>query len=108
MWSIAVHDLYLTSETFYSLTPRQYDALVKRLERKREHDEFMLAQLTSSVINFSMCRPRESVKPQDLMPSQRGKTPQPKKVRITKARKKAITDTLHGGFAMLMARAKTR
>jgi hypothetical protein len=106
MWSIAVYDLGLTSEDFYSLTPRKYDALVKRWEREREHSEFMLAQLTSSVINFSTCRPKESVKPQELMPSQWGKTPQPKKVRITKARKKAITDTIHGGFAMLLARSK--
>jgi hypothetical protein len=107
MWSIAIYDLSLTPEQFFALTPRQFDALAKRHERRMEHDEFMLAQLTSCLVNFSMCRPKESVTPKDFMPSQFGKPgPKQKKIRLTKARRKAVSDTLSAGMAALVARGK--
>lgn len=109
MWSVAVYDLHLTSDQFFALTPRQFDALVKRRERQVEHDEFMLAQLTAYTVNFSMCRPKDAVAPRDFMPSQMGKAdPRNKKIRITKKRKQAITESIQSGFAFLRVRQEAK
>lgn len=67
---MARHDLGLSSEEFFSLQPRQLDALVKRHDRAKQENEFLFAQLGSLVVNFSMSRPKESIQPKDLMPSQ--------------------------------------
>jgi hypothetical protein len=91
LWSIARYDLSLSSEEFYSITPRQLDALIKRRERETQEREFMLAQLTSYLINFSMCRPKKAVSPRDFMPSEWAKTPpKPKRVRMTKKRRAEV------------------
>jgi hypothetical protein len=68
-WSIAVMDLGLSSDEFYSLTPRNLTALRDRHERKIKSNEFLFGQLTSYMVNFSMCRPDPPTKPSDFMPS---------------------------------------
>lgn len=109
MWSRAVYDLRLTPSQFYALTPRQYHALMQRRERETEHAEFMAAQIAAQVVNFSMCHPKDPVRPRDFMPSQAGKEPpKPKRVRITKALQKRITANVREGFALLMQRRPTR
>lgn len=67
---MARHDLGLSSEEFYSLQPRQLDALIKRHERGKQETEFLFAQLGCLVANFSMARPKDAIQPRDLMPSQ--------------------------------------
>jgi hypothetical protein len=105
LWSRGVYDLGLTPDVLFALTPRQFHALTQRHERRIEHDEFMVAQLAACVINFSMAHPKEPVKPADLMPSQVGKKPKQKKIRLTKKRRQAVTETFRAGFAMLRARS---
>lgn len=105
MWSIARYDLGLSDVEFYSLTPRQFDALVKRRERDVVTTEFLFAQLTAAVVNFSTCRPKETVHPRDFMPSEFGKQTQPaKRVRMTKKVRKHVTESFRAGFALLMQR----
>jgi len=63
-------DLKLPESDFWQLTPRQLGALMERRKYAVEHDEFMLAQLTSCLINYSAAHPEKAVQPKDLMPSQ--------------------------------------
>jgi hypothetical protein len=70
LWSFARLELGLDTDEFYALTPRWFDALCRRHEQMTEDSEFMIAQLTSCVVNFSMGAPKEPVHPRDLMPSQ--------------------------------------
>jgi len=109
MWSVARYDLGLTSEEFFRLTPRQFDALVKRKEYETQRDEFMLAQIAGYTINFSMCHPKEPVDPFDLMPSMAGKekpsrqAQKQQRVRMTRQRRKQVTDQWRAGLAALRA-----
>lgn len=70
LWSIAIYDLGLSEEQFYSCTLKQIKALIKRKELAVSHGEYMLAQLTSYVINFSgASAPKNPTTPQQFMPS---------------------------------------
>lgn len=64
------YDLGLTSEEFYTLQPRQLDALIKRHEREKQETEFLSAQIASCIVNFSMAHPKKPLQPRDFMPSE--------------------------------------
>ena|ERR1700739_3208643 len=105
LWSIAIYDFKLTPEQFYSFTPRQLDALIKRKELADRMNEFLFGQLTAAVVNFSMAHPKESLSAQDFMPSEFGKPkPHPKRVRITKKVRDEVTQSVRDGFAALLKR----
>ena len=70
LWSHARIDLGLTDEEFYDLTPRQIDALSKRFRERTVEQEFLFAQLTTYVVNFSRWPPKEPAGPKDFMPSE--------------------------------------
>ncbi len=100
MWAHAHIELGLTADAFYDLTPRQYDALAKRKERFLEANEFMLAQLTSAVVNFSHRAPKETTKPRDFMLSQfRVKSPAERPKRRSR---KTIADEFRAVIANFM------
>jgi len=69
MWSSAKYDLGLTSEEFFALTPRQFDALQKRHKSKAESNELLFGQLTSWVANTGFRSTEKPTKPADFMPS---------------------------------------
>lgn len=69
-WAVARYDLGLSSDEFFDCTPRQLDALIKRHERSKQEQEFLFAQLTSCVVNFSMAGPKKPSEPKDFMPSE--------------------------------------
>lgn len=60
----------LSPEEFFDCTPRQLDALIKRHERSKQETEFLFAQLTSCVVNFSPVHPKKPVSVKDFMPSE--------------------------------------
>jgi hypothetical protein len=99
---VARYDLHLTADEFYDLTPRQFDALLRRHQRKEEHDEFMFAQLTSWVANTGFKSASKVTQPKDFMPSQWAKTlsrPTPSKPkRMTRKRRFAIADGIRSMF----------
>lgn len=66
-------ELGLSDAEFYALTPRQLNALILRKEIAEQRPEFMLAQLTACVVNFSQARPKRPSQPRDFMPSMAGK-----------------------------------
>jgi len=108
MWSVARYDLGLTSDEFFALTPRQFDALLKRREHETQRAEYMQAQIAAYTINFSACHPKESVDPFDLMPSmagkqRRAKSSQQQRVRMTKKVRREVTDSFRVGLAALRA-----
>ena len=106
-WAVARYDLGLSEQEFYSITPRQLDALAKRKEYETRHTELLFAQLTSYLINFSTVRPKEPVKPADFMPSEWAKEkPQPKRVRITAAKRRELTLQWRSGLMALAQRNK--
>src|SRR6202042_2926983 len=73
LWSCARYDLHLSSEEFYALTPRQFDALIKRHRHTVESNELLLGQLTSWVANTGFRSTEKPTHPHDFMPSQWGK-----------------------------------
>jgi hypothetical protein len=77
-------------------------ALIKRHELKAHHDEFMLAQLTSYNVNFSMCHPKKPTAPRDFMPSEWAKTSQRvKPKRLTNKRRAEIVSAFRGWFPVV-------
>jgi hypothetical protein len=92
LWSIARYDLQLTSQEFYSLTPRQLDALIKRRERETQEREFLFAQLASVTANFGFHAPKEPISTKDFMPSEwaRGNVKVVKRKRMTKKRRAEV------------------
>jgi hypothetical protein len=70
--SFAQVDLGLSRDEFYGLTPEEFGALCRRHERGTEEREFLFAQLTACVVNFSHWRsqPKEQAHPKQFMPSQ--------------------------------------
>lgn len=60
----------LSDREFYALTPRQLNALIERKEAKEISGEFLLAQLTAHLVNFSQRAPKTPAKPEDFMPSE--------------------------------------
>lgn len=60
----------MTSDEFWGTTPRMFDALLKRYERKKEDREFLFGQLASVYVNYSACAPKNAKSPADFMPSE--------------------------------------
>ncbi len=100
MWSCARYDLGLGDEDFYSLTPRQFDALLRRHRNHVEANELLFAQLTSWVANTGFRSTEKPTHPRDFMPSQWAKHPKPKRPRMTKKRRQDIADGLRMMFAV--------
>lgn len=94
MWAIARYDLHLTDEEFYSLTPRQFDALLKRHELAEQKREYLAAQTTAAIINFSMRAPDKPVSPRDFMLS----LPPERKQKPTKKQIKKVAQNLRALF----------
>jgi len=69
-WAVARYDLKLSADEFFDLTPRQFDALVKRRRSSLEASEFMTAQLISALYNTGFKTPEKPTSPLDFMPSQ--------------------------------------
>jgi hypothetical protein len=104
-WSAAVYDLQLNPDEFYAMTPRQLDALLIRHNAyrasERDHAEFMLAQLTSAVVNTGFRSPTKPMAPKEFMPSQwetRKRGIQSTSKRMTHKRRKAIAQSIRAMF----------
>jgi hypothetical protein len=69
-YSIARYDLGLSAEEFFDLTPRQFDALLKRHRYRVESTEFLFAQLTSWIANTGFRSTEKPTADFDFMPSQ--------------------------------------
>src|ERR1019366_5506118 len=80
LWSSARYDLGLSDDDFYSLTPRQLNALFRHRERQRdydrEHTEYMAAQIVAMVANTGFRSFEKAREPREFMPSAWGKTTQ--------------------------------
>ena len=103
MWSCARYDLSLTSDEFYELTPRQFDALLKRHHHRVESNELLFAQLTSWVANTGFRSTEKPTQPKDFMPSQwakanPSKTAANKPNRMTKIRRDKVASCLRAMF----------
>jgi hypothetical protein len=104
-WSCARYNLKLTDKQFYSLTPRQFDALLKRHREQIEHAELLVGIIASVVVNFSLGAPKTGTEPADYMPSQwRKKVQQPRKERMTKKKRQRVANSLRAYFEARMAR----
>ncbi|MGA2650421.1 MAG: hypothetical protein ABSF28_07850 [Terracidiphilus sp.] len=67
LWSSARYDLHLTDAEFWSLTPRQFSALLHRHKANRDWVNYMVGILASTSANFSMARPKEPLSASDFM-----------------------------------------
>jgi hypothetical protein len=66
-------------------------------------EEFLAAQIASCVVNFGFCRPKEMVRPEQLMPSEWGKkgvagSAVTRRPRMTRRRREKIADRLRAAF----------
>lgn len=91
-------DLGLTTEEFYLLTPRQLDALTRRHAEQVRSNEFLFGQLTSAVVNFSMCHPEKPSEIRDFMPSEMRKAV----VKPKRRARKVIAAEVRGFFDLMM------
>lgn len=83
LWSVAVYDLGLEADAFYSLTPRQFHALQERNREERVHAELLNGINTASIVNHSFCAPKKPYAPRLYMPSmQDDKAAEPKRKRV--------------------------
>jgi hypothetical protein len=101
LWSCARYDLHLSSEEFYALTPRQFDALIKRHRHTVESNELLLGQLTSWVANTGFRSTEKPTHPEDFMPSQWGKASASvasSSGEMTAERRAAVADGLRSFF----------
>ena len=73
MWSFARYDLHLCESEFWQLTYREYDYLVRRHRRAEERQQMLTGILASITANFSMCPPKQPLKPSDFLPTKRHK-----------------------------------
>jgi hypothetical protein len=105
---VARYDLGINSDEFYSLTPRQLDALVKRHERATQEREFLFAQMTSCIVNFSMARPKEPASAADFMPSEWTKKRRSPSSDPTDAEQQMLANQLRGMFDALMKRGEKK
>ena len=105
MWSSARYDLRLSDDDFYSLTPRQFDALLKRKKAETVANEFLVAQLTSWVANTGFRTTEKPTKPQDFMPSEWMRTRTAinsgKRTRMTKKRRAQLANSIRSMFPNL-------
>jgi hypothetical protein len=101
-----MYDLHLTSDDFYALTPRQFDALCKRKRIELAQYEFMSAQITSWIANTGFKSVEKPTTARDFMPSEWAKkktsasTSTPPK-RMTKKRRKAVAAGIRAMFPNL-------
>ena len=67
LWSSARYDLLLTDAEFWSLTPRQFHALLHRHKSRLERDNYFVGLVASVTANYSMCRPDPPFSASDFM-----------------------------------------
>jgi hypothetical protein len=104
-WAVALYDLRLSDDAFYSLTPRQFDALLKRKKVETVANEFLFAQLTSWVSNTGFRTATKPTSPRDFMPSEWTKTTGTQAAgtskRMTRKRRAAIDAGIRSMFPNL-------
>lgn len=101
---MARYDLRLSDDDFFALTPRQFDALLKRKKVETVSQEFLAAQLTSWIINTGFRTTEKPTKPQDFMPSEwrtRASVNSGKPIRMTKKRRADIANSIRSMFPNL-------
>ena len=115
LWSIGRYDLRLSESEFWALTPRQFDALLKRVEYHREHRELLNGVCTSALVNTSsvyksaMCtdNPPGMTSPADFMPSRAHHETEPKEVEpMTDEQRARVDATIRSFFGAAIKRGK--
>ena len=67
LWSSAVYSLHLTDAEFWSLTPRQFSALLHRHKAHLDRDNYLVGIVASVTANFSMAHPTTPLSASDFM-----------------------------------------
>lgn len=99
--SVAIIQFGLSKEEFFSLTPREYHALLAQHKLRIRHTELLHAITSATVTNTSMCAPEEPVPFTRFMPSEwSAQIPKtPRKKRMTKDDRDALNRKVHCFFA---------
>ena len=92
-WSCARYNLGLTDVEFYLLTPRKFDALLKRHRHKVESQELLFGQLTSWMVNTAFRTTEKPTEITDFMPSRWNAIQAHKRQTKSKRRKRATIAT---------------
>lgn len=66
-WAIARHDLKLSDDEWFDMTPRQFRALQDARLEQLQREELLVGILAATFENFSMCAPKKPVSPEDFM-----------------------------------------
>lgn len=74
MWAMARVDLGLDESSFWRLTPRQFDALIRRknqeydlLRQREERADYRVALLCSVIVNINRPKNKKRAKPEDFL-----------------------------------------
>jgi hypothetical protein len=75
LWSSARYDLHLTDAEFWSLTPRQLSALLRRHKQALDRTNYLTGMIASVTANFSMAHPTPPLSASDFMLGRKVKEP---------------------------------
>lgn len=100
LWSVARYDLGLSEQEFWALSPKKYDALLRRRKSALERNEVMLAQIAQVGVNFGYRAPKEAVKLKEFMLPGWGESRRAeKRLRMTQKRRNHIADHWRAFFS---------
>jgi hypothetical protein len=79
MWSIAVYNLGLTTDQFFDLSLRQYDALVCRMNEQTKYEDYRASIIGCTIINMFAGKGSKTVSPDTFFASLKGELDKAKK-----------------------------
>jgi hypothetical protein len=100
LWSSARYDLHLSETEFWKLTGRQLSALTHRHKYAQDRQQWLCGLLASVTANFSMCRPKEPLGPQDFMPPRKERERTEQEIAIDFAEKMQFIAVCNGSIKL--------
>jgi hypothetical protein len=73
LWAVARADLGMSREEFLACSPLELEAMIARLEKRRDHARFLAAMVCASIfnVNCDFDKRPEGFSPADFMPGKR-------------------------------------
>ncbi|WP_433963663.1 hypothetical protein [Tunturiibacter gelidiferens] len=97
-WSLARYDLKLMDDDFWDMTPKMFDALLKRQRVGLEIADRQFAQLTWWVANTGQRTPKKETTYEDFLvlprPGKSNKVVETKRIRMTKQKRLHLANSL--------------
>ena len=104
-WSLARFDLKLADDDFWDITPKMFDALLKRQRVSLDIADRQSAQLTWWVANTGQRTPKKETTYEDFLvlprPGKSTKAVETKKIRMTAKKRSHLANSLREAFGRI-------